>query len=267
MRKVCFHSRSLTSGKTQCAPNEAGNVRVWLEQRASELARIPVLLQRVLPALRRAKATPTAPWLAWLEGHARRNPEGLFCELDEERVSFGEAWARVRVFAAVLVERGVRRGDVVALIAGNSPSYLLLVLAASYAGAAAALLNPELSGEPLTHALAAVKPRLSLIETAHQSRLAELSAPALAGTVLSFGPGALEARAEHTAAVARAARGPGRRLRAHLHLRHDRAAEAMSRAPHARALGGHDLRQRGLRISRWRQAVLRRCRCTIRARS
>ena len=173
-------------------------MRIWLEQRGSELARIPVLVRRVLPAVRRAKAASTAPWLAWLEAHARNKPQALFCELDQEQVHFGEAWARVRVLAAVLVEQGVVPGDTVALIGENSPSYLLLVLAVSYAGAAAALLNPELSGEPLRHALAAVRPRLSLVETAHRAQLATPSLRAVAGTVLTFGLGEVEARAAHT---------------------------------------------------------------------
>ena len=168
-------------------------MRVWLEQRTAELARIPVLVRRVLPAVRRAKASASAPWLAWLEAHAMHSPHGLFCELDQEQVSFGEAWARVRLWAAVLAEHGVQPGDVVALIGGNSPSYLLLVLAAAYAGAAAALVNPELSGELLAHALAAVTPRLSLVETACLPALAELSAPDVAGRVLSFGAAELEA--------------------------------------------------------------------------
>ncbi len=174
----------------------------WLEQRASEFARVPVLVGRVLPAVRRAKASATAPWLAWLEAHAQNNPKGLFCELDQEQVHYSEAWARVRVLSAVLAERGVRQGDVVALIGGNSPSYLLLLLAISYAGAAAALVNPELSGEPLAHALAVVKPRLSLVESAYQHGVSELSSPEVAGRVLTFGPGDLEMAAEHAEPLA-----------------------------------------------------------------
>jgi fatty-acyl-CoA synthase len=145
--------------------------------------------------VRRAKASASAPWLAWLEAHATENPHGLFCELDQEQLSFGDAWARVRLWAAVLVAEGVQPGDVVALIGGNSPSYLLLVLAAAYAGAAAALVNPELSGELLAHALAAVTPRLSLVETAFLPAVAELGAPTVAGRVLSFGAAELEASA------------------------------------------------------------------------
>ncbi|HEY3252481.1 MAG TPA: AMP-binding protein, partial [Polyangiaceae bacterium] len=138
----------------------------WFAQRRSELARIPVLVGRVLPAVRRARASGTAPFIAWLEAHAERTPNALFCELDNERVSFGEARSRARRWAQVLVDAGVQPGDVVALIGGNSPAYLQLILAVSYAGAAAALINPELREGPLAHALGAVEPRLSLVESA-----------------------------------------------------------------------------------------------------
>jgi fatty-acyl-CoA synthase len=158
----------------------------WFVQRASELARVPVLAKRVLPAVRRAKASGTAPWLTWLEAHAKSNPDGLFCELAEERVRFGAAWTRIRLLASVLVEHGVKPGDIVALIGANSPSYLLLLLAISYAGAAAALLNPELSGAPLEHALGAVKPRLTLVEGAYRSSIDALASPNAAGGVLDF---------------------------------------------------------------------------------
>ncbi|HEY4106245.1 MAG TPA: AMP-binding protein [Polyangiaceae bacterium] len=184
-------------------------MRVWLEQRASELARVPVLFRRVAPAIRKAKAAGTAPWLAWLEAHAKNNPKGLFCELDAERLSFGEAWSRVRLLAAVLVEQGVRVGDVVALIGGNSPSYLLLVLAIAYAGGAAALIHPELRGEPLAHALSSVKPRLSLVETSEQSGISALSA-AERGATLTFARGELEALAEHVAPLSEPRADPNR---------------------------------------------------------
>ena len=87
----------------------------------------------------------------------------------------------------------MQAGDVVALIGGNSPSYLLLVLASSYAGASAALLNPELRGEPLAHALGAVKPRVVLLEARCNDALTGLQPTAHIATVLSYGSGSPDA--------------------------------------------------------------------------
>jgi hypothetical protein len=61
---------------------------VWLKQRRSELARLPVLLGRVWSAVRLAKRSGGAPFIAWLEAHADKRPDALFCELDDVQVSF-----------------------------------------------------------------------------------------------------------------------------------------------------------------------------------
>jgi len=171
----------------------------WFAQRRSELAKIPVLVGRVLPAVRRAKKSGTGPFIAWLEAHAARTPDALFCEQDGERRSFAEARSRARRAASVLVDAGVRPGDVVALIGGNSPAYLELILAISYAGAAAALINPELRAEPLAHAVRAVQPRLSLVESVVRRAWSEQDASTLTGRVLTFDHGELDELAANAA--------------------------------------------------------------------
>lgn len=172
--------------------SRSGRATSWLRQRAAEFGRLPVLVGRVLPAVRHAKAARTAPFLAWLELHARATPHALFCELDQERVTFAEARIRVRRLAQVLVEQGVRVGDVVALLGGNSPSYLLLVLAIAHAGGVAALVNSELRGEPLAHALAVADPRLTLVERAGADCASDSAPFPFAGPVIDFGVGELE---------------------------------------------------------------------------
>jgi fatty-acyl-CoA synthase len=164
----------------------------WFAQRRAELARIPVLAGRVLPAIRRAQASRTAPFIAWLEAHAACTPDALFCEQGDERRTFAEAKNGALRAARVLVDAGVQPGDVVALIGGNSPAYLELILAISYAGAAAALINPELREGPLAHALRAVMPRLSLVESVVREAWSEAEASALTGRVLGFGHGELD---------------------------------------------------------------------------
>jgi len=175
----------------------------WFAQRRAELARVPLLTRRVLPAVRRAKASGTAPFIAWLEGHAARTPEALFCELGDERRTFAEVRSRARRAAQVLVEEGVQPGDVVALIGGNSPAYLELIFAIGYAGASAALINPELRAAPLAHALNAVGPRLSLVERAVRESWTETEASATAPRVLGFNHGELDELAAHAAELDR----------------------------------------------------------------
>src|SRR4051812_11137553 len=168
----------------------------WCAQRTAELGRLPVLLGRVLPAARFARASGRPPFVAWLERQAAQHPDRTCWELDDERLSFAEALAYVRRAASVLVEAGVQPGDTVALVAGNSPRYLGLLIAISYAGAAAALINPELSGEPLAHAISAVAPRLSLVEAPCEEVFARHALTSLppGGAHLVFGPGELDER-------------------------------------------------------------------------
>jgi fatty-acyl-CoA synthase len=161
----------------------------WFEQRRAELGLIPILARRVLPALKRAQAARHAPFIAWLEAHAAETPDALCWEQDEDRLSFAQAKRGAEQAARVLVDTGVLPGDVVVLMGGNSPRYLQLLLAIGYAGATAALINPELGGQPLAHALSAVKPRVSLVEQACLAAVAELTSPALAGEILDFGDG------------------------------------------------------------------------------
>jgi fatty-acyl-CoA synthase len=160
------------------------------------------LLGRVLPAVRLAKRSRTAPFIAWLEAHATQRPDALFCELDDVQVSFAQARSRARRIARVLLDVGVQPGDVVALVGGNSPDYLLILLGIVYAGGVAALSNPELRGEPLAHALRAAAPRVSLFEHTHHAACSELSDRAPTGTVLDFGPGELDTLAERAPEIA-----------------------------------------------------------------
>jgi fatty-acyl-CoA synthase len=187
--------------KSKSVPGFRLKSSAWFEQRSAELARIPVLTRRVWPAVRRAKASGTAPFIAWLEQHATLRPEALFCELDDERLTYAGARVRARRMASVLVAAGVKPRDVVALIGGNSPSYLLVVLAVAYAGGVAALINPELRGAPLAHALDIAAPRLTLIENAYRGALGELPATMAHESVLDFGRGELDKRADRAAEI------------------------------------------------------------------
>jgi fatty-acyl-CoA synthase len=103
----------------------------------------------------------------------------------------------------VLVAAGVRRGDVVALVGGNSPSYLLILLAIAYAGASAALVNPELTGAPLAHALRVSAPSLTVVESVYLPALLGLPEPPPSERMLDFGHGELDVRAESAPEISR----------------------------------------------------------------
>src|SRR4051812_1694798 len=79
-------------------------------------------------------------------------------------LTFGQLADGVRRVAGGLAARGVGRGDVVALVAGNSPEYAVAAYGALAAGAAVAGANPRLTGGELARFFAAARPRLVLAD-------------------------------------------------------------------------------------------------------
>lgn len=101
---------------------------------------------RLLPALARTLAGQTLMHTA--AAQARTRPAELALWMDDERWTWGELERVVSGLAHVLSDEGVGCGDVVALVAKNSPAYLAMVLALGRLGATAALVNPALAATP-----------------------------------------------------------------------------------------------------------------------
>src|SRR3954471_2845668 len=79
-------------------------------------------------------------------------------------LTFGQLADGARRVAGGLAERGVRRGDVVALVADNSPDYAVALYGALAAGATVASANPRLTAPELARWRAACSPRLALAD-------------------------------------------------------------------------------------------------------
>ena len=65
----------------------------------------------------------------------------------------------MRRYARWALSRGLKAHDVVGLYMENRPEYLALWLGLTSVGVTVALLNSQLSGEPLAHSIASVRPR------------------------------------------------------------------------------------------------------------
>jgi acyl-CoA synthetase (AMP-forming)/AMP-acid ligase II len=70
------------------------------------------------------------------------------------RLTFAQLADGARRFAAGLADHGVRRGDAVALVAGNCPDYAVALYGALAAGAAVASANPALTAPELSRQFA-----------------------------------------------------------------------------------------------------------------
>ena len=136
----------------------------WHHLLLTALRVAPGAARGALPWLIKAREGREATLLMVVREHAARDPNGLALEMGDERLSWRDVAERAGRFAQVLTEAGVRRGDVVALVGKNSPTYVVLLLAATWVGAVAALINWHLEGAPLDHAIVSSKARIAIAE-------------------------------------------------------------------------------------------------------
>jgi len=80
-----------------------------------------------------------------LDHHAHRRPDKVVLTHLDSTLTNAELHQRVNALAAGLLDRGVRRGDVVALLLHNCPEFLELVYAVTRIGAAFLPLNVRLA--------------------------------------------------------------------------------------------------------------------------
>lgn len=159
----------------------------YREPLKEELAAIPRLAFGTLPHL--ASALVGGTMVDAVLRNANKRPNGVAFVMDRERLTWRDVDAMSSRLAHVLTGEGVRPGDVVALLGGNSPTYVALVLGIARAGATAALVNHHLTGRPLAHAIDAASARLVI---AHERFTAALDEAEVALERKVYGGGALE---------------------------------------------------------------------------
>jgi fatty-acyl-CoA synthase len=135
----------------------------------TEFGLIPRAVLSTLPWFVKAKKENDASILKVVLENSQADPFGLAFEMGEERYTWGALDDRTSQVAHVLSSVGVHKGDVVALMAQNSPLYLAIVLGVNRLGGTCALINSHLEGHPLSHAVKSSKARVAIVE----SKLAE----------------------------------------------------------------------------------------------
>jgi fatty-acyl-CoA synthase len=105
---------------------------------------------------------------------AKRHPDALALEFEGACLSYRELSLAALGAAQCLQRLGARSGDVVALVGHNSIGYVAALLGGARLGVTLALVHPELSGEPLRHALRSAGAKFALCEAALAERVREL---------------------------------------------------------------------------------------------
>ena len=121
---------------------------------------------------RHANASPLSP-LAFLARTAAVFPEHPALIHGEARLTWGEVDERVRRLAAGLAARGVGEGDVVAVLAPNTPAFLEASFAIPLTGAVILTLNTRLDPATLRYCIEHSEAKAILVDTELAGRLGE----------------------------------------------------------------------------------------------
>jgi acyl-CoA synthetase (AMP-forming)/AMP-acid ligase II len=97
------------------------------------------------------------------ERHAAQRPQQIFLLFEDEHYTYAEANALINRHAHAYRALGVGKGHVVALMFENRPEFLWHIFALHKLGAIASLINSQLQGEPLAHAIRICRPRHAVI--------------------------------------------------------------------------------------------------------
>jgi fatty-acyl-CoA synthase len=137
---------------------------LWHQTLLTELRTTPRALTRAVPWLLRAREGHDESLVRVLAENAKKEPDALALEMDDEQVTWSELDDKTSRVAHLLASHGVRPGDVVALMAENSPSYLAVLFGISRLGATASLVNYHLEGTPLAHAFRSSNARVAVVQ-------------------------------------------------------------------------------------------------------
>ncbi|MGH7859182.1 MAG: long-chain-acyl-CoA synthetase, partial [Candidatus Binatia bacterium] len=97
-----------------------------------------------------------------VEQRASAHPERPFLHFRDRVLSYGEINAEANRVAHFAIREGLRRGDVVALMMENRPEFITTWIGLAKLGVVTALVNTNLRGRPLRHALETTEAKLAI---------------------------------------------------------------------------------------------------------
>jgi len=100
----------------------------------------------------------------WIRDRARATPERVAVDYADRLVTYGELDAGSDAFAAAFHERGLRRGDRVATLTGNTPEHVMVMFACAKAGLVLVPISWRLAAPEIRYQLEDSQPSLFLVE-------------------------------------------------------------------------------------------------------
>jgi fatty-acyl-CoA synthase len=100
----------------------------------------------------------------WLDDRARNTPSRVAIDSDGRLVTYGELAAGAEAYAAAFAAAGLRHGDRVATLTGNSPEHVMVLFACAKLGLILLPLSWRLTAPELAYQLDDAEPSLFLVE-------------------------------------------------------------------------------------------------------
>lgn len=124
----------------------------------------PVILRGVLTGFLALPTSKTSIGKVF-QDRAARYGHRVFIRFGDEKITYREANETANRYAAVLADKGVRRGDVVGIMLRNSPNAVLMMLATVKCGAVAGMLNHHQRSDVLSHSIGLLDAKVVVAES------------------------------------------------------------------------------------------------------
>jgi fatty-acyl-CoA synthase len=111
----------------------------------------------------------------FIQQQAERLPDRIALKFEDESLTYGAYDREVNRLAAALAGAGLRAGEACAILAPNSPLFLVALGAVAKLGAIGALINTHVTGAGLTHVLRASGARLGVCAASALGALADVA--------------------------------------------------------------------------------------------
>jgi len=100
----------------------------------------------------------------WVRDRARNTPERVAIDYEDRLVTYGELDAESDAWAAAFHDAGLRRGDRVATLTGNTPEHVAVLFACAKAGLVLVPISWRLAAPEIRYQLEDSEPSLFLVE-------------------------------------------------------------------------------------------------------
>ena len=105
----------------------------------------------------------------WIRDRGRNTPARVAIDYQDRLMTYGELDALSDAFAAAFAEAGLKRGDRVATLSGNSPEHVGVLFGCAKAGLVLLPLSWRLTAPELRYQLDDAEPSLFLVESEHRA--------------------------------------------------------------------------------------------------